>query len=448
MAKKDFLSDLFALPNESEAPANYVEKKSNPIPPAPVKTDAVATVQPAPVKASGNEYGDALDMWSHYNKKYFGERPKTEETDIATNKQRFPQWEPMDTMEVTGKFSSVDTGKNQDKQPTDPKKEDKTEIPWGEIISGALPYALEGLFGGGKYMGAAAEGSMKGAQAAKDTTKMIKDAQAKKEKEDADRRLKEQAEADKKAYQDELLRLKEKELDKPKYFYKEAEVDGKPQMVGFEQSGQEPLKTGVGVTQKPVKDVEGSRDARFNRGLDARQQEAYSKRLQESAPAISATKAYIDTARNLESFSPRYAKTPDANLPANLQAERTTVRKLVHTYIVEVAGKAQTESEIRNASTALGINLTPKTIQEMLTDPSSWVDRTISGYSQGNIRNSLDNLAQQIINTQKIAAAGYDPKNVETVHKRSGFAVPNMQPYSAPQASSINDRINRLKAGR
>ena len=230
MAKKDFLSDLFALPYEPEAPANYVEKKSTPITPTPVKTDAVATVQPAPVKASGNEYGDALDMWSHYNKKYFGERPKTEETDIATNKQRFPQWEPMDTMNVEGNFSSVDTGKNQDKQPSDPKKEDKSEIPWGEIISGALPYALEGLFGGGKYMGAAAEGSMKGAQVAKDTVKMIKDAQAKKEKEDADRRLKEQAAKDKKDYQAALIRLKEKELGQPKYFYKEAEVDGKPQM--------------------------------------------------------------------------------------------------------------------------------------------------------------------------------------------------------------------------
>ena len=73
------------------------------------------------------------------------------------------QQSEMPTMNVGGKFTS-DPEEKKDKVEAVKDQTSKGSDPgiWGQLIVGLTPYALEGIFGGGKWMGSAGKGSAEG----------------------------------------------------------------------------------------------------------------------------------------------------------------------------------------------------------------------------------------------------------------------------------------------
>lgn len=335
------------------------------------------------------------------------------------------------------------------------------DIPWGDVIVGALPYALEGLFGGGKYMGSAGLGSAAGSKVLMDARDKERTAKAKADQLEADRKAKADKLAQDKTIADEKLRLDQERLDlerekanNPEYGYEVTSKDGKDYYVGLSKKGMEPLVTNIEASKKPWNDREKGINDRFKEGRFRSEIIDLSKREEKETRSTINAQEYYEKYNKLDSFSPKYAKVPDTELPQSLKNERLFVRRMVQSYVVENAGTAQTDHEVQNTLAGLGMNVTSKTLKDLALDPMGWADKISANLNSDTVRNGLDSIARGALKKQETRFAGYDPEVVDAYKKRMGFHTVNISPTQAPsgvssttieKGKSIADKIRQKR---
>lgn len=252
--------------------------------------------------------------------------------------------EPLD---VSGKFSQAAT---EAPSPAPAKGTADTgkglEIPWDQVLVGSIPYALEALFGGGKYMGSAGAGSAAGSKTYMDIKDKQATAKAKADKDRADEDLaKSKFEFERTKHQDQMNMEKAK-LDKPSYKYEQGlSPEGKPVYVGLEAQGREPIVTNVGVQPKVDRRAEISAEYLKQRKLEADMR--FKEKAQKDVSPLIETKQSIEAVRERASLSPNFyrnAADPAINTP-EAQMDKAAINRLLNSEIFLKGGKTLTANE-------------------------------------------------------------------------------------------------------
>lgn len=463
--KKD-LTDLFSL-TPSDGRKNYVETEPDPEAVANAEEATKAKKDPNFKMTKASEAPkqspkqspemDFSSMWSDEAK-----RPP-----VATRPQAplagenvttvYPEHEDFQNapMDISGEHAASTAPAPTPKGSVDTSK--GMEIPWGQIITGALPYALEGLFGGGKYMGSAGAGSAAGSKAysemEKDRLASIAKAQELKDKA-AFEDKKFTADQD---YKKAMLGLKEKELSQESYTFEPGMVNGQKQYVGLGKKTGATVETKVTPVDKPM----SARDRNSAAYLDLAERKeerlaksSYAKMTEDNVSAYNAAKEYAGKYRDLKSFDKQYAQTADTALPENLKQERLAVRRLLYSMVVENAGKSQTAQEFSNNMGNYGIGTTPKSWEEAIQNPMGFVDRTLTKVNRDALRGAIDKTVTDIQTKFRLRESTIPKKYVDEVNAQAGlvpFDLPAYQPQGSAStatktmAKSIADEIRKEK---
>lgn len=357
-------------------------------------------------------------------------------------------------MDVSGRFKVTDPEEKKDKMELAKAAVDEGSSAdiWGRLIVGLTPYALEGLFGGGKWMGSAGKGSAEGIKMYEGLDKDRRNEEMKKSQFQA------KLDASQKAA-DAKIALEQEKMRNPNYT---AVKETKDPITGKNLYSAMNAKTGDWKTsdlEAPPKEpnLRDQNSAEYlklakeryshQKEMDALgQKQKYQKEVNEGMQGLSAADAYINKYRDLKSFDTNYSKVPDTQLPEELKAERQGIRRLVYGYVVENAGKAQTESEVRNALTSVGMNVTPKTIQEVMTDPTGWTDRYVSSVDRNTLRGNLDSITRVIQAKQKAREAAFPPEAVAPINTATGIHAHSIPVYK--ETSSNVSAEEKLKAAK
>ncbi len=345
-----------------------------------------------------------------------------------------------------------------DTNPESKSKGDESLLPW---LATLAPYAIEGIFGGGKYMGSAGYGSAEGGKIIRELdkqradrdvasmkvtnqlTKALNDLGFKREKLASDKDTQEDRTA---IMQQNADTSKAKQAEGNYVFVKSVDANGNPVFTAMDKKTANVLPTDTKVYVPPQK-----QNAIGQRSKDVAQREL-SKRLEKIYPSLQNAQDYQQNYRDLNSFDPRYINLSDTQLPPAMQSERQAVRRMISSYLTESIGTAQTDGELARALSGIGIAATPGTIAEMKQNPALFADRFLTTSSRDAIRRSLDSIAQRTTGKLKVITSGYDPATVQSVLTGSGVKdipwdkyTPKSKESASKGKETIDQKIERIK---
>lgn len=142
-------------------------------------------------------------------------------------------------------------------------------------------------------------------------------------------------------------------------------------------------------------------------------------------------KRYNEMPNALESFTPKWAKTPDSNLPSELREGRQVVRSIFLTKLREAAGTATTESEYRNNLVKYGLSGVRVSWSEALTSPERGLDMWLNETDPSLLKKVLDRDTYVTQMKLKAAQESVLPDVANKFYKDVG--IPSLKPNASPQ---------------